>query len=200
MPEQSSMHSYLDWTKRRIDEMDATLASLEANASLVKSDLREKADKLIANLKGRRDEFETKAKADAHASEAGLAAAKTQLESQWNGFEAQVRAYFETVGKQIEQQKATFADIAAAQVKTWREAADKLHAEATKVAAAKRTDIDLAMKQMNANAADADAQLQKLRQAGNETWTALSTALAQSRRAFDLANQRAWEALRRATR
>jgi enoyl-[acyl-carrier-protein] reductase (NADH) len=25
MPEQSSMHSYLDWAKRRIDEMDATL-------------------------------------------------------------------------------------------------------------------------------------------------------------------------------
>ena len=29
----SSMHVYLNWTKERIDEMDATLASLEARAS-----------------------------------------------------------------------------------------------------------------------------------------------------------------------
>ena len=28
MAEQSSMHSYLEWTKQRIDEMDAVLASL----------------------------------------------------------------------------------------------------------------------------------------------------------------------------
>jgi hypothetical protein len=33
MPEQSSMHIYLNWTKERIDEMDAALASLEAKAS-----------------------------------------------------------------------------------------------------------------------------------------------------------------------
>ena len=39
MPDQSSMHIYLNWTKERIDEMDATLASLEAKASQVKADL-----------------------------------------------------------------------------------------------------------------------------------------------------------------
>jgi hypothetical protein len=34
MPEHSSMHFYLNWTKERLDEMDATLASLEANTRL----------------------------------------------------------------------------------------------------------------------------------------------------------------------
>ena len=33
MAEVSSMHFYLNWTKQRIDEMDATLASLESEAS-----------------------------------------------------------------------------------------------------------------------------------------------------------------------
>jgi hypothetical protein len=33
MPEQSSMHLYLNWTKERIDELDAALASLEVKAS-----------------------------------------------------------------------------------------------------------------------------------------------------------------------
>jgi hypothetical protein len=49
---------------------------------------------------------------------------------------------------------------------------------------------------MKADAAEADARLQKVRQAGSVTWTALSAALAESRKAFDAANQQAWNALK----
>ena len=192
MPEQSSMHSYLSWTKERIDEMDATLASLEARAGRVKADSQAKADQLIADLKKRRDEFQAKVKAEA-------AADQTQLRSQWHGFEAKVKTYFETVDKQIDQQQATFRDVAAAQQKAWREAGERLHNEAAKIAAAKRPDIDAAVKQMKADASEAEARLQKLKQAGSESWAALSAALEESRKAFDRANQAAWEALKRAT-
>ena len=195
MPEQSSMHSYLNWTKQRIDEMDAVLASLEAKASEVKADSKVKADQLIADLKKRRDEFQAKAKTQAQAGEAALQAAQTQLEAQWHGFETQVKTYFDTVSEQIEQHQATFRDVAAAQIKTWREAADRFHEEATKVAASKRADIDAAVKQMKAHAADTEARLQ---QAGKESWVALSAALAELRKAFDRANQQAGDALKRA--
>ena len=47
--------------------------------------------------------------------------------------------------------------MAAAQVKAWREAADKLHDAAAKVAAARRADIDTALKQMKADASEAEA-------------------------------------------
>jgi hypothetical protein len=51
---------------------------------------------------------------------------------------------------------------------------------------------------MRTDAAEADASLQKLKQAGSESWTALSSALAESREAFDRANQKAWDAFKRA--
>jgi hypothetical protein len=47
MTEQSSTHFYLNWTKERIDEMDAALASLEVKASQAKTDSKEKADEII---------------------------------------------------------------------------------------------------------------------------------------------------------
>ena len=50
MAEQSRMHFYLNWTKERIDEMDAALASLEVKASQVQADSRVKADQLIADF------------------------------------------------------------------------------------------------------------------------------------------------------
>ena len=198
MSEHSSMHSYLNWTKQRLDEMDAALASLEAKAGQQKADVKAKSDQLIADLKKRRDEFQAKAKAQAEANEAAWQAAKPQLESQWNAFQAQVKSYFETVGKQVEQQQATFRDVAAAQVKAWREAADKFNGAAGKMAAEGRANVEAAVKQMKADAAEAEARLQKLKQAGSESWTALSGALAESRKAFDQANQKASDAFKRA--
>src|SRR6516164_2849682 len=158
-----SMHFYLNWAKERIDEMDATLASLEAEAG-----------------------------------QAAWARTKPQLESRWNDFEAQVKTYIDSVGKQVQQQQATFRDVAAAQVKAWHEAADKLHDAAAKVAAARRADLDATVKQMKADASEAEARLQKLKQAGSESWTTFGAALAESRNAFDRANQAAWDALKRA--
>lgn len=198
MAEHSSVHGYLNSAKQRIDEMDAVLASLEARASQIKGESKVKADQLIADLKKRRDEFQATVKKQADAGEAAWQRAKIQLDSQWSAFEAQVKAYFETIGKQVEQQQATFRDIAVAQAKAWHEAADRFHGEAAKVAAARRADVDAAVKQMKADAADAEARLQKLKLAGTESWSALSAALAESRKAFDRANQAVWDALKRA--
>jgi hypothetical protein len=198
MVEQSSMHFYLNWAKERIDEMDATLASLEAKADQVQVDSKSKANQLIAELKKKRDQFQAAVKKQAEVGEAAWKRTKPQLETEWNGFETQVKTYIETVGKQIEQQKVTFRDVAAAQAKAWREAADKINDAGAKVAAARRADIDAAVEQMKADASEAEARLQKVKQAGSESWTALSAALAESRNAFDRANQTAWDALKHA--
>src|SRR5271169_4812173 len=122
MPEQSSMHYYLNWAKERIDEMDAALASLEVKANQAKADSKVKGDQLIADLKKRRAEFQASLKAQAEAGEAAWARAKA-----------------------------------------WREAADKFHDAASKVAAARRADVDAALKQMKSDASEAEARLEKLK-------------------------------------
>jgi chromosome segregation ATPase len=198
MSEQSSMHVYLNWTKQRLDEMDAALASLEAHASQHKADAKAKADEMIADLKKRRDEFQAKAKAQTEAREAAWQDAKVQMESQWNGFQSQIKTYFETVGKQVKHHQTTFRNIAEAQVKAWREAAEKFHEAATKIAADKRADVEAVIKSAKADATEAEARLHKLKQAGSESWSALSAALADSRKAFDQASQKASDAFKRA--
>ena len=87
MAEQSSMHWYLNWAKQRIDEMDATLASFEAQAAKAKADSKVQADQLIAELKKQRDQFQVNANTQAQAGEAALKAGKAHLETQWRGFE-----------------------------------------------------------------------------------------------------------------
>ncbi|MGY3143949.1 ElaB/YqjD/DUF883 family membrane-anchored ribosome-binding protein [Bradyrhizobium sp. USDA 3397] len=196
MPQQSSMHFLLKRAKERIDEMDAALASFEVKAGQAKAESKVKTDQLLADLTQRRDEFQALLKAKAQAGEAAWADAKADLERQWNGFEAQVKTYFEDAGKQLEQQQVTFKGIAAAQAKAWREAADKFREAAGKVATARAADVEAALQQLKSDASEAEARLQKLKQAGSDSWSVMSAALAESRKAFDQANQAAWNALK----
>jgi F0F1-type ATP synthase delta subunit len=199
MPKHSSMNAYLTWTKERIDEMDATLASFEAKADQIRADSRAKADQLMADMKNQRDAFQATLTNLANASGSARERMKAQLSSQWKKFEAQVQTYIDTVGKQIELQQVTFRNVADAQLKAWHEAANKFRDTAAKLTTERRARIDAAIKITQANASEAEARLQKLRQAGNESWAALSEALGESRKAFDRANRTAWDAIKRAS-
>ena len=157
---------------------------------------RSKADLLIADLHKKRDEFQEAAKKQADAGEAAWLRTKSQLEGTWNGFEIEVKKYVETFGKQVQQ--TTFQNAAAAQLKAWRDAAEKIHNAAAGLAVDRRSDIDATLTRMKADASKAEANLQELKRAGTESWVALNGALAESRAAFDRANQSAWDALKRA--
>lgn len=198
MAEHSSLHPFLDWMKQRIDEMDATVASLEAKAGQLKADPGPKATQLLADLKNRRAEFQTKARTQLETAEAALKTGKVQLETQWQGFEAQVQAYLQNLDKRAGQHQATFRQVAAAHIKAWTEAQDRLQAEAAKLAGAQRVKMEAVLNQMKMHASEAEARLEKLKHRGDESWAALSAALSESRKAFDRASQEAWEALKKA--
>jgi hypothetical protein len=62
----------------------------------------------------------------------------------------------------------------------------------------RRGEIEATVKRMEADAAAAEEKLQKLNRAGMQSWSALMGALAETRAAFDRANQAAQEAFKRA--
>jgi hypothetical protein len=93
MTTQTSTHFLIDWAKGRLDEMDATLTSLEGKVGCVQADARDKAAKALAELRKSRDGFQAAAKQQAAANEAALTDAKTKLETQWTAFESEVDKY-----------------------------------------------------------------------------------------------------------
>ena len=198
MVTQSNINFFTNWGKERLAEMEATVASLESRAAEVQSDLRERATKVLADLGRQRDEFRDTLKKQSEAGEAAWTQAKSKMEADWRVFEAETGKYVESFGKQVEQQQATFKLQADAQLKSWREAADKLGSDAGKFASEHRVNIDAALKRMNADAVDAEKKLEKLKQAGTHSWSALMTALTETRLAFDRANEAAREAFKRA--
>jgi len=195
----TSVHFYLNWAKERIDEMDAALSALEGRTSELTAQSRNAAERLIADLRKRRDAFLESMQTQAQAGEAAWTEARAKMESDWTAFQADVKKYVDEFGQQLKQQRATFEEIATAQVKAWRDAAERIQAASTELAADQRTKFDAAVRQMKVDASAAEANLQKLAQAGGESWTALTAALSESRAAFDKANQAAWDAFKRAS-
>jgi hypothetical protein len=199
MSAQGSIHFFANWARERLDEMDATLTSLEGKVAEVQADARDKANKVLTDLRKNRDAFRDAIKKHSGANESAWTGAKTKLETEWSAFEADVRKYIESYGKQFELQQATFKHQAAAQLKAWREAGDKLASAANEFAAERRGEIEANVKRMKADAVAAEEKLLKLNQAGTQSWSVLTAALTETRAVFDRANQAAREAFKRAS-
>ena len=73
-----------------------------------------------------------------------------------------------------------------------------LNSSAKEFAAERRGEIDAVVKRMNTDATAAEETLQKLNQAGSQSWSALMAALTETRAAFDRANPVAVDAFKRA--
>lgn len=194
----SSVHFYLSWAKERMDEMDAVVTSLEGKASELAAQSRAAADQLIADLRKQRDAFLVNMQRRSEAGEVAWSEAKVKMESDWNHFQSTIKKYVDDFGPQFKQRQTTFQEIAAAQIKSWREATEKIRAASSELTADGRAKMEATVAQMKLDASAAEANFMKLTKAGTESWTAMSAALAESRAAFDRANQAAWDAFKRA--
>src|SRR5947209_15737436 len=106
MGTQSNIHFFTNWAKERLDEMDAALTSFEGKLAEVQSDARDKANKVLADLRKQRDDFRGTIRKQSEANESAWIQAKGKLEADWRSFEAEVKKYVESFGEKIEHQQA----------------------------------------------------------------------------------------------
>jgi len=200
MPDQNLMHYYFNWSKERIDEMNAALTSFERQFDRLQSEARSQAQTALTNMRATRDAFRDTMTRQAKAGESDWVRAKSDLESQWENFATQADKYVDTLGKHAEQYQATFRACAEAQMKAWQDSAERLCEAAKAYAADQRATFDSMANQMKADAGAAQAKLAQLGAGSANPWAALTAALTETRAAFDRANRTAQEAFERATR
>ena len=68
----------------------------------MQADAQDKARKVLAELRKTRDGFRDAIKKQTGANEAAWTGAKTRLETEWSAFEAEVKKYVKSYGKQFE--------------------------------------------------------------------------------------------------
>ena len=109
-------HPHLAWAMWGLDEIEATVASIEGHLH-GRADVRPEAHSAVADMRTARDAFRKSIEEHAHVDEAVFARTKAALEGQWAVFEDSVKDYLETVGKQVAEQETVFRARADAQGK-----------------------------------------------------------------------------------
>ena len=129
-----------------------------------------RADQLISDLHKKRDEFQEAAKKQQMQARQPGCAPKANWKAR--GMASRRSEKICRNFRQADTATTVFQNAAAAQLKAWREAAEKIHSAAATLAVDRRSDIDAALTRMKADASKAEANLQEFNRAGTESWAA----------------------------
>jgi len=187
-------HETLQWSKQKLDEIDATLTAVEGSVDSLKSDARAEADRAIARIKAARDSFKAKVdsfRADAASAKGAADEAYAALEAEWVKVEMSFDAYLTAAKEQADVVAKVFAARAAAQREAMRTALEAVRASAREAIEQARRDIDTAIHGLAAETEKAQARLGQVSSAGAESWLAIKSGLDATR----AASARTWNSI-----
>jgi hypothetical protein len=185
-------HPHLAWAMWGLDEIEATLASIE-NRLHGRANVHPTAESAMVDMRLARDAF--RSSIEEQLDQASLSRSKADLEHQWAAFEDSVQNYLDKVDKQVTEQETVFRARADAQRTAWLQAIDNLHTSAARLAADRRSDIETAVKHLVSEADLAKVKLDQLNKAEGASWAAMRLALAETRAALNRAHRSVLDAL-----
>ncbi len=188
MSKQSLAHQNLEWAKQKLDEIDATLASLEDSVETIKSDARKEADRAIARIQAARNTV--KAQVDAASAEAmavkGIADdAYVALEAQWAEVDSAFQAFLTAAAGQADIVKKALAARAEAHRRAWQTSLEGIRAVASDAIDQARGEVDAAFRRLAAETEKAQAKLGQFSTAGDESWKAIKNGLEETRSVYE---------------
>ncbi len=191
-------HNFTNWAQERLNEIEATLASIDARASTLQAAAKKQTEKAVSEIRAQREAFQQAVHKQKGENEAGWVKAQSGLEANWTSFEGSVQKYLSELRLNGEQLGLTFKARAEAQWKAWQETLGLLRTTANTFTAAQKQEADAALAHLNAEADAAKLKLETLRGAGEHSWAAFRAALEESRAAYDRATRTAAAAFKKA--
>lgn len=201
MSKQSLAHENLEWTKHKLDEIDATLAAFEDSVSTLKSDARKEADRAITRIEAARKTFKAKidaASADAAAVKGIADNTFAALQAEWAEVELAFQAFLTAAAGQADVAKKALAARAEAQHKSWQTSFSAIRATASEAVTKARGEVDAALHRVGAEIDKAQGKLGQASTVGAETWKAIRSGLEETRTVYDRTWKKISDALAKA--
>jgi hypothetical protein len=184
MADQSNAHEALAWAKQRLDDLDTTIAEVEKSGRTLKNEARKEADTALAflqqsRLKLQKHYDDLRNEADALTSDGRKIA--NAIEAEW----IEVESAFQSFLSAVKDQADTARDIVAARVKTqrqsWEASLKDLRDRAAETVEKARSDLDAAIKRLSDQADTFQSRIGEAKDAGDESWKAVKSGLAEAK-------------------
>jgi hypothetical protein len=186
-PNQSSIDVFVEWAKARLDEMAADAKLLESRLDTFDASRRAQAEQTVTQFNDWIAEGQAKIREVQAKGAASVADAQRFMETAWAKFQTEADRWVEVA----KNQQAAFEARARAQAQAWQNVVNTYVQRMSEVHAQNQALVEAQVEQLKAGAQKAQAELKAkaddLGKAGQASWTAMSQALDESRKAFDKA-------------
>ena len=189
MTMQHLAHEYVVWAKQKLDEIDATLATLENSVGVLEKDARTQAERAITRIRTARDAFKAKVdtavRSDFAAAEAITKEAQVGIEAEWTEVELAFQDFLAAAASHASIVKKALTARAEAQRQAWQSSLQAARATATEVIDQARGEADAVMRRLAAEAEKAEAKVGQVSVAGDESWKAIKGGLDEAISIYD---------------
>lgn len=131
------------------------------------------------------------------------AAANSELDAEWQGFEEAVETYWKAASDKVNDMAGAYAEAfkaqADAQQKAWAATAGRVTQAVQTFQKDRKVEVVAAVATIEHIALGAGAKLDGINAGGRTSWSAMRSTLTESRAAFDTANSKAQAAFMAAT-
>ncbi|MBU1213520.1 MAG: hypothetical protein KJ587_19985 [Alphaproteobacteria bacterium] len=194
---ESRAHEQVEWTKHKLDEIDATLAAIEKTADDVRGEARKDAEQALEKLKAARaaaGKGLDAMGADINAAREITEKAYESLAAELTDAELALQQYLAAARDQADVVRKTVTARAKAQRESWQKSADAIRTTASKVVEQAYEEFDTAITRLSDARDEAEEKLGKATAAGDETWKAFKDGIEEAR----ATRQRTWKKISKA--
>lgn len=193
MPNQSYAREAIAWAKQRLDDADTIVSELEKTATTLKDDARKEADAVLERLRASRSKLQ--GYYDALRAEAGSAKRDAKdiqdvLDTEWVEVESAFRSFLNVASDQAEAVRSVVVARAEAQRLSWEASLKDARDQAADAVEAARQELDGAIKRLSEEAEKFQARIGDAKDAGDESWEAVKSGVAEAKAVHDRTIQR----------
>jgi chromosome segregation ATPase len=193
MTEQSYAREALAWAKQRLDDLDTIIAEVEKSAENLEDSVRQEADRVVERLRASQlklEEYEDSLRTEVATARHSVEEIQEAIDAEW----VEVESAFQSFLSIAEDRAGAVRDIVAArtqaQRQSWETALRELRDQAAEAVETARGEFDAAIKRLSDEAERFQARIGEAKDAGDESWTAVKSGLAEARAVHDRTIQR----------
>ncbi|KPH81397.1 hypothetical protein AE618_08680 [Bosea vaviloviae] len=193
MSNQSYAHETIAWAKQRLDDADTIVSEVEKTAETLQDDVRKEADAALARLRvsrGKIQEIYDRLRAEAASAKEGAEQIQGALEAEWIEVESALQSYLSAARDRADTVRGVVAARAQTQRRSWEASLQEIRDRAADAVETARGELDAAIKRLSDEAEKFQARIGDAKDAGDESWEAVKSGVAEAKAVHDRTIQR----------
>ncbi|MDX3808833.1 MAG: hypothetical protein QHC89_20895 [Bosea sp. (in: a-proteobacteria)] len=193
MSNQSYAHETIAWAKQRLDDADTIVSQVEKTAETLKEEARKEAEAALTRLRASRGKIQKiydGLRAEAVGAKEGAEQVQESLEAEWVEVESALQSYLSVAEDQAETVRGVVLARAQAQRRSWEASLQEIRDRAANAIESARGELDAAIKRLSDEAEKFQARIGDAKDAGDESWEAVKSGVAEAKAVHDRTIQR----------